>query len=544
MTSPLLEKSGHWTPYLVLALVVAALFLTGAPTGGAFSWPDSPRHALNGAFVLDLIAAAPFDDPVQFAYDYYSRYPALTILFYPPLYYFFLAPFYALFGVSQDSALIVGYLFYVAFAWGSYVFARYWLDRMGALGVALILAGSPEIAFWGRQVMLEVPAFAFLVWSAVCFVAHLRDRKIVFLYIAVALLVLALYTKISVAFVALPYLICLLARRGREVFLDKHSYIIAALALVGMGPLLAMTFGFGQANVQSAVGIADAEVSRSSIDGWIWYALEFPDQIGWPALLAAIAFLPLWLWRRSTGQAALRDAALLLLWFVVGYLFYSAIDLKEARHSVFILLPIALCGGLAFAYLLPQAKHVAGALTVVVGVVTLGITAMTRPVLFVDGYREVVDFVSERAPEHSNVLFSGYRDGSFIFGMRAHSDRPDVGIVRSDKLLLRISVRRELGVEQKQHSAEEIRDLIGRLGIHYVVAQPDFWTDLEAMQRLQDVLHSEAFEEIGRFDMQANYNAQEKQLVVYRNKGEVAQGPVDITNELPIIGRTISGSSQ
>ena len=76
---------------------------------GGSSWSDSPRHALNGAFIMDMFKDMPTSDPVGYAYDYYSQFPALTILFYPPLYSFILAPFYAIFGVSQETALLVGF---------------------------------------------------------------------------------------------------------------------------------------------------------------------------------------------------------------------------------------------------------------------------------------------------------------------------------------------------------------------------------------------------------------------------------------------------
>ena len=64
----------------LLSIIIGVLFITGAPMDGSFSWADSPRHALNGAFIMDLFKDLPFDDPVGYAYNYYSQYPALTIL--------------------------------------------------------------------------------------------------------------------------------------------------------------------------------------------------------------------------------------------------------------------------------------------------------------------------------------------------------------------------------------------------------------------------------------------------------------------------------
>ncbi|MDE1463026.1 ArnT family glycosyltransferase [Spartinivicinus poritis] len=536
---------------ILLCLIVAFLFLTGAPVGGAFSWPDSPRHALNGAFVMDFIGAAPFYDPVTYAYDYYSQYPALTILFYPPLFSFLLAPFYAIFGVSQETALFVLFICYAFFACGCYFLARQWLTAPLSFGVALMIVASPEIAYWGRQIMLEIPAFAFLVWSSYFLVRYTREQRISCLYLSIALLVLGVYTKISIAFVCLPYLIALISARGYSLIKDKHSYIIAGLAIIGILPLILLTIEFGQANVQSAMGISDAIVSRLSIDGWIWYALRLPAQAGWPVLLTSAVFVTLWLWPFTT-RPNIHNSLFLISWLVVGYLFYSSIDLKETRHSIYLLLPIAIFAGFTCHYLF-QSKLFqnkifknqalwAATSCILIGVLTLTMTSISRPVHYVDGYRDVVDYIAEVTPDNSNVLFSGYRDGSFIFNMRAKSNRPDVNILRADKLLLEVAVRRSLGVKQQSYSEAEINDLINKMGVHYIVAQPNFWVDLDQMAKLQNVLRSDQFKEVKRFKMPSNYNAQEKELIVYRNLGNIADGPIKISNNLPIIGRKITNS--
>ena len=125
--------------------------------------------------------------------------------------------------------------------------------------------------------------------------------------------------------------------------------------------------------------------------------------------------------------------------------------------------------------------------------------------------------------------------------MRTHEERRDLSIVRSDKLLLKVAVRRGLGVEQKLMSPDAIAAMLDRIGAAYVVAQPQFWTDLEAMRRLEDVLHSGHFQEIRHFPMRANYHAQESEMVVYKNLGQVAQGPINLNIDIPMINRTITG---
>jgi hypothetical protein len=175
---------------------------------------------------------------------------------------------------------------------------------------------------------------------------------------------------------------------------------------------------------------------------------------------------------------------------------------------------------------------------------TSATTLLERPVRFVSGYADAAAIVAKRASRNSVVLFSGYRDGSFTFNMRSREDRRDLSVLRADKLLLRIAVRRSIGVEQKLLSENEISALLNRSGVEYVVAQPDFWTDLEAMRRLQAVLRSAQFKPVATVDTPANYPAHETKLIVYRNLAYRAGSREKLKIELPIIGRDISGSIQ
>ena len=526
-----------WVP-LVVILGVALLFL-GAPMGGAFEWSDSPRHALNGIFIKDLFLGG-LREPSEFAYRYYAQYPALTILFYPPLFYFISAPFYALFGASHETALLVVALHYVAFALGSWRLFRFWLPSWQAGAAALMLAASPEIASWGRQVMLEIPAFAFMVWSAVFFMRYRREQRAIYIYATAALLALAMYTKITACFLAIVFAGTLLVERREALLRDRQIWIVALLFVVSLIPLVVLTIKFGQANVQSVAGIADAAASRKTIAGWLWYVRQLPGQLGWPLLIVASLGLVAAAWRRSVGGMSRADAWFWLLWLVCGYLFFSAIDLKEARHSIFILPPLVLAATLLLASL-SNSRLSALALAVLVAAVTMQ-TVVLRPVLYVEGYAQAADFMARHAPVGSKVLFSGYRDGSFVFNMRAREDRPDLSVIRADKLLLKVAVRRELGVGQKHLTEKEMAEQFNRLGVHYLVVQPGFWNDLEVMQRFENLLATNQFQEVARIPTHANFNAHEKELVIYRNLGEVNQAATPLELDLPIIGRTIKAT--
>ncbi len=529
-----LRHTGLWMAFCGLCGIVLLLF-SGAPGQGAFDWSDAPRHALNGVFLLDFIHSGQWLHPVQFANDYYGQYPALTILLYPPLFYILSIPFYAIFGVSHSTALLVVFLHYVAFAIGAWSLFRFCLNAWEAFVAAVILITVPEIAYWGRQVMLEIPAFAFLIWSAVFFLRYRTSQRALHLYLCALLLLLSMYTKISTGFMGLVYALTLFNDRRALLLRDRQVWFAAVISLMMLVPLILMTLKFGQANVQSVVGINDAVVSRFSPAGWLWYLRQFPDQLGWPLTIAAGLMICWSLVQRNWKGMPAHDQFFWTSWLVVGYLFFSAIDLKEARHDLFIFPPLILAAVLFFKRCLP-ARIYSVSITLLAGAVLIQ-TLVARPVHYVRGYAQAAQYIASNAAPGGRVLFSGYRDGSFIFNMREQEQRRDISVIRADKLLLNVSIRRELGVTEHDLTERQINDQINQLGIQYLVIQPGFWNDLEVMRKFEHVLASGNFKVVAQIATPANYSAHEKVLVIYKNLGKFNERPDRLGLNLPAIRR-------
>lgn len=524
---------------VVVFLAGAVLLWISAPHNGEFWWSDSPRHALNGVFLKDAVLAFPWRDPVGYATQYYLQYPALTILFYPPLFYVLSAPFYAVFGASHATGLAVVLLHYVALSLGLYLLCRRWLQPLTALALALAIMAVPGVALWGRQIMLEIPAMAFAVWALLILRRYIDSSRPGALYLGAFLLLCAIYTKFSAIFLAPVVALMILTALGNKIWRNRHIWTAAILFAVGLVPVVLLTLKFGQANVQSVVGIADSEISRSSLAGWVWYAKQWPEQLGWPLLAASIVGLAA-LWRGYRDRdLVVADLILLLGWLTVGYLFFSMIDLKEARHSTLIVPPLLILAGLALERFVPP--RVAGALALMMVIGTGIYTWRFSPVPAVAGYAEAADWIAREAPKNTIVMFSGYRDGSFVFNLRTHEDRRDLYTIRADKLLLEIAVRRELGVGQKALSKDEIGEMIDRYRVQYVVAQTDFWVDLEVMARLQEVLRSDQFEPVARIAVKANIPLKDKELLIYRNTHPIEPGGSNLQLDLPIVGRSLGG---
>ncbi len=506
---------------LIVGLILiasCALLLFTAPTNGDFWWQDAPRHALNGAFVKDLLAAHPFHDPVGWAIDYYVKYPALTVMFYPPFFYLAEAAVYAILGVSHFAAQFTVTAFYLLLAVASYRLARHLLPRWSALGVALLLIGAPEIAYWGRQVMLDIPAYALIVSSILCLVNYLLKDRPRDIYLSSALLTMAIYTKYNIGFVALPMLLAFVVARGRLALRDKHALAAAAIAAVVLIPAAYLFMKFGSVNAESLSG-RPGDLPRSSLGAWLFYAKLIPHQLGFVTTVLAAAGIAL-IAARRVKLGPVWMLTLMAAWFAIGYLFFSSISVREARHDLMVLFPLVLAAGLAGHRLLGQGRIAQVALTGL-GIATLGYSAFLYRPPAIEGYREIAAYVAEHAPKDGVVVYSGYRDGNFAFDMREHDERQDLTIVRADKLLLRIAVERIRGVGQTDYTQDQIADILRKHGVGMIVAQAGFWDDLQQMNLFNKVLHTPDYKLLATIQLTGDLSTND-------GKGTPGHGTVEI----------------
>jgi 4-amino-4-deoxy-L-arabinose transferase-like glycosyltransferase len=523
--------------FILLAITMGMYF--DLPRRGDIDWPDASRHALNGAFVLDFIQQLPWRHPIEFAYDYYRQWPALTILFYPPLFYGILAVVYAVFGVSEASALLTELAFLFLLAWGAFRLSRHWLDPPPALAVALLLLGAPELAFWGRQIMLDVPAYAFLVWAAEFLVRHLKSGQKWPLFGAVICAVAAAYTKYNAIFFVVPIAISLLYAYGWRVFRQRAVLQAAALGAALLLPLVAIFFAFGSYNLDQAAAFSGAEASRWNIAELTYYARIMPSVISWPTLALACLYV-LALPFAPALRLARADAIFLGSWLLVGYAFYSMIAVKEPRHILFITYPLALAAVLLIDRTLAKVSF-RYAVSLVFAAAILASTLTTGTVPAVAGTREAAESVAQLAPPETNVAFWGSRDGTFIYAMRAYSGRRDLGVVRLDKILLSdVTVYLEHGFKENVISPDELTNTLRDLHVQYVVYQTRYHDDLASVKALQEALGSDKFSEVERIPMTANYGkGYMADLVIYRMKEEVPRGRVAPAMQIKLLGRSL-----
>ena len=520
---------------LLLTVAAAVLFLT-SPRSGDFSWSDAPRHALDGVFYHDLVRDAPFRDIKQYAFNYYLQYPALTIVFYPPLFPVVEAAFYGIFGVSHSTAQLAVTFFYLMGLFGIYALCRRWMDAIGSFAVALLFAGLPEIALWGRQVMLEIPALAFVLWAAYVLFRYLDSENPRLLWVLMGLITAGIYTKQTVAWFLLPCLWMLVSKKGISILRNRHLLWSGAVMVLSLVPWAYVSWRFGRVNLTSVVGGDWTPLPVFSIQGLLFYLKQIPAQVGWITALVALGYVlsAVIEWKQWTSVERF-----MLVWFGCGYVFFSLLALKEPRHTTLILFPIAFLAVAGLRKVLPALAATAVVLLLAIG--TFAHTVIAQPVPRISGYPDVVDYVAQHAPQHSVILFSGYRDGNVVFALRALARR-DLYLLRSDKLLLRVSQRRELGVKDLDFSEAQVVELLDTYGVSYIVNQPNFWDDLPSMRALQAVLKKGHFRKVASFPITSNVNHEDTEIEIYENPSPVRSADGKISIDLPFIQLTVDGN--
>jgi len=222
-----------------------------------------------------------------------------------------------------------------------------------------------------------------------------------------------------------------------------------------------------------------------------------------------------------------------------GLRIFSVVALKEPRHTTLILLPMAFFAVVALTEILPA--RIAGPAIVALSLSSFAI-AMRTPVPYVSGYRQAAEYLAQNAQPGSVILFSGYRDGPFVFDIRAQRAHRDFSVLRSDKLFLRVASRRDFGVEDLKITGPQMLEMLNRYGVAYVVSQPNFWDDLDSLQQLQSLLHGSQFKLVATIPVLSNVSVPEQRLEIYRKLGSVNPHPERIQLDVPLAGMVIEGA--
>ncbi len=441
-----------WLVFAVLAFVAVGLAVRAGNSD--FTYSDASRHAMDGVFVLDAAAERPFDAPFEWATSYYAKSPALGFGRYPPLLPVMQAPFYAVMGVCPFAARLAGALVWLAGLVFFYETARRELGRAAAAFAAGVMLAGPGAVRWGGEVMLELPAIAFLSAAAYLFLRYRETGRRALLTWSIVVVCLAGWVKqpavLSLAVIAPAVLV---HKRGlRSALRELWPGIVVSVLLVA--PLAALSLRFGRANVMLLSGVG-AQYEFAHMGNWLFYLTQIPlYYIGWAPLIFVLVGIAGAICGKRRGIAGLWA-----LWAAVFYLFFTLVGYKSARLAMFLIPALAWFAGAGFKRLSDGVSAFGRTAVAMAGAAAVAVTFCAAVLRLPGADFEVAQAASKAlAAEPGRILYGGYRNGTFIFRIRELAGRDRPTVVRTSKMFYVPVIQSELGGDYRPWTAEEMRE--------------------------------------------------------------------------------------
>lgn len=314
-------------PAAAVALILAIGCLTLIPSLGARGlWnPDEPKYA---EVAREMRVLGDYLVP-HLNGDIYAQKPPL---------FFWLSAALQEAGFGFEAGRVLAALAATGAMLLTWALARLWFSNRAAILAAAVLGTTELFAWLGRFGVLDIP-LTFLTTLSVY--GYFRGgRAIVLLYVGMALAVL---TKgpVGIAVPLLAVAAAAAARLPRRPRGARHALwgVPLMLGLVALWVVPACIHG-GREYAETI--LFKQNVGRM-VESWsharpFWYYVPnfaanfFP----WILLVPPAA---IWAWRRGKDERPLRA---LLVWFALGFLFFSALSGKRERYLLPIFPPMAL----------------------------------------------------------------------------------------------------------------------------------------------------------------------------------------------------------
>jgi hypothetical protein len=493
-------------PPIVLLAFVTLVISRDIVRGEFFFYTDEMRHAMNGVFFRDFLVDFPVRHPIQYAYDYYAKYPALSFPHWPPLFHMIEGLFFLLLGLSPwvSRLTILGFALLASYFW--YRISERFGPRHRAFMAALVLACMPFVLLYERVTMLEIPVLAACLATIHFWLKFLdseRRRDLAVLALASVISFLISQKAIFLVFFVLFDLVVerrfrLLRRLDVWVTLLISSAVLLPWYLIASHTLSSWTDRL----------LGHQFHAMTSLTNYTFYLSKLYDQMG--PLLISLAGVGLIV----ACVKPTRWNRFLLVWVFAGYTCFLFIHEKDPRHTMLWVPPLVYLGFTGLETLVVRRNWGLIASSAISIVFFVNALRIDRPI--VSGAREAAEFVCSM-PDSDIVYYQGALDGDFIFFARTYDPEKRRLIARGKQVVVG-----ELGATPRilLRSPNEILRFFQDWGIRYALIEDK--DPLPELGDVRQVLNSDQFERVRTFPVHSNLpNYPVHQIEVFRYRGEL-----------------------
>jgi hypothetical protein len=526
-----------------LAIFIILVFMTILSLrqigNSSLGYPDADRILMDGVFILDFLRDFPITRIYDYTINYFGQYPALSIGYRPPFFPFIEAIFNGIFGINMWSSRLALLTFYIVgiMAWFKLISRIY--DWQTAFAATLLLITTPFIAKWGWYTMAELPVLSMGLWSGYLFYRYTETNKPAYLYSAAIIFSLACWTKQTAVFLVLWFGIYSLVQGNLISYLKRREFwISAAIILILLAPLAAITLWLGKQNLHQSIG--DSE-NYEQIARWSWDNLI----LHFTTLKKSHLTLPLLILSIAGAIFALiqKDRKILYpLSLLFGtYLFFTYLIGKNERYPIFWIPVFCLFAAVPLYYL--KDKIIGYGL---MSIAILGLagfqtyTIYKKPPNYATGYEAAAQFVLDNQ-EVPTVFIDAYNNGYLTYFMRALDADKSTYVLRADKLLTSSSISSNNWLEVHVHSTDGIKQILDDYGVDLIVVESRDLSGIEIHQKFREYLKKGPFQLLKSIDVTSSRPIlQNQQLFIYRYLDRKQPTEDYIKLRLPVVGKTIN----
>lgn len=297
-----------------------------------------------------------------------------TYGYYPPLFDLITTGYMQIFGMTSISGRLVSVTFAVLAIWVVFELSSKMYGQKNALLASILLGTMPGFFWVSRITMLETILIFFFTLVMFFFYSWITNnsyKALFFSGLTLGIGILAKY-EILIAAIAMLATVLLLLRKRLKISLAKVVVIVVIAVLIA-APWFVMVYQLNGMTKFQTVGyvVQSGAENRLEYSNRFFAPVFYLIEITWPYNYAAVhpvslpiiilglCGLGLFAYRRK------KEDVFLLTWFIVIYLFFTAIPNKQWRYvdTLFPILAISAASFIFFLYARVRAwkPHLVGA---------------------------------------------------------------------------------------------------------------------------------------------------------------------------------------
>ena len=507
--APSSRAAGLWArlrqpPFLLFLIIGPVIAFRLLPDEFHFNG-DEMRHAVTGLFFRDLLVDFPWRNPLQYTYEYYSKYPALAVPHWPPLFHFIQGLFFLVFGISVWSSRLATLSFALLGVYYWYRIAERVGDRQRAILSSLIFPLIPYVLLYERSTMLEIPLVALCLGTIWFWLQFLEHERAAHLWACAVFVVAAFLTAQKAIFLAFFLPLHFLLERRFRLLKRWDVWLASALSIAVVVAWYLFSF---QTLALSYERVAQSVVRVSHWPVLLYYLRALYIQLGLVLMILAGSGV---VW---AAVRAPRQHRFLLLWVFSCYLCFTYIREKDVRHTLVWIPPLVYFALLCIEGLFAHRKLALLASSSLAIYVFVGALRYDRP--RITGVEDAAHFVLS-LPESDIVYYHGFLNGDFIFYVRKYDPQKSHMVARG-KQIVATKIVAGYGTREILQTPEEILDFFRSWGIRYALIENHEIIERQSIARA--VLWSEQFELVRTFPIWTNIpDAAGRKILVFRYRG-------------------------